>query len=89
MPFRPARGSSGRIFGNLTIATADTYSVNFVFNTNFNPSKDVVIDQVYIIASDSGGPVIPVIPEPATWAMMIAGFGLVGAAMRRRQAAFA
>jgi PEP-CTERM motif len=25
------------------------------------------------------------IPEPASWAMMIAGFGLVGAAMRRRQ----
>lgn len=24
------------------------------------------------------------IPEPATWAMMIAGFGLAGAAMRRR-----
>lgn len=26
------------------------------------------------------------VPEPATWAMMIAGFGLVGAAMRRRAA---
>jgi hypothetical protein len=25
-----------------------------------------------------------VVPEPATWAMLIAGFGLVGAAMRRR-----
>ena len=25
-----------------------------------------------------------VIPEPATWAMLIAGFGLVGAAARRR-----
>ncbi|ARS27076.1 PEP-CTERM domain protein [Sphingomonas sp. KC8] len=25
------------------------------------------------------------VPEPATWAMMIAGFGLVGAAMRRRR----
>jgi hypothetical protein len=25
------------------------------------------------------------IPEPAAWAMMLAGFGLVGAAMRRRQ----
>jgi len=24
------------------------------------------------------------VPEPATWAMMIAGFGLVGGAMRRR-----
>jgi len=31
------------------------------------------------------------VPEPATWAMMIAGFGLVGSAMRRRgaQVAFA
>ena len=26
------------------------------------------------------------VPEPATWAMMIAGFGLVGASMRRRAA---
>jgi hypothetical protein len=26
-----------------------------------------------------------VVPEPATWAMMIAGFGLVGFAMRRRK----
>lgn len=25
------------------------------------------------------------VPEPATWAMMVGGFGLVGAAMRRRQ----
>jgi hypothetical protein len=29
------------------------------------------------------------IPEPATWAMMIAGFGLVGAALRRRRSAMA
>jgi hypothetical protein len=27
------------------------------------------------------------VPEPATWAMMIGGFGLVGGAMRRRSAA--
>ncbi|NJC33353.1 hypothetical protein GGR88_000827 [Sphingomonas jejuensis] len=26
------------------------------------------------------------VPEPATWAMMIAGFGMVGAGMRRRRA---
>ena len=25
------------------------------------------------------------VPEPATWAMMIVGFGLIGAAARRRQ----
>lgn len=29
------------------------------------------------------------IPEPASWAMMIAGFGLVGASMRRRRRALA
>lgn len=34
-----------------------------------------------------GTPVVPggAVPEPSTWAMMIAGFGLVGAAMRRRE----
>jgi hypothetical protein len=29
------------------------------------------------------------VPEPATWAMMIVGFGLVGATVRRRSLAFA
>jgi phospholipase/lecithinase/hemolysin len=29
---------------------------------------------------------IATVPEPASWALMIAGFGLVGAAMRRRRA---
>lgn len=28
---------------------------------------------------------VPAIPEPATWAMMISGFGLLGAAARRRR----
>ncbi len=27
------------------------------------------------------------VPEPATWAMMIAGFGMIGAMVRRRRAA--
>lgn len=34
-----------------------------------------------------GGGGAGVIPEPATWAMMIAGFGLVGAVARRRRTA--
>lgn len=29
--------------------------------------------------------VLSVVPEPASWAMLIAGFGLTGAAMRRRR----
>ena len=31
-----------------------------------------------------GGSATGAVPEPATWAMMIAGFGLVGSTMRRR-----
>jgi PEP-CTERM motif len=31
----------------------------------------------------------PSVPEPASWAMLIAGFGLTGAAMRRRRSAVA
>jgi hypothetical protein len=33
--------------------------------------------------------VVTQVPEPATWAMLIAGFGLVGSAMRRRRTAVA
>jgi hypothetical protein len=29
---------------------------------------------------------VPTVPEPATWAMMLGGFGLAGMAMRRRSA---
>lgn len=35
---------------------------------------------VQVLASVNGA-----VPEPASWAMMIAGFGLAGAALRRRQ----
>jgi len=37
--------------------------------------------------SSSGGdtPPPPVVPEPATWLMMLAGFGAVGAMLRRRR----
>jgi len=31
----------------------------------------------------------PMVPEPATWAMMLSGFGIIGAAMRRRNASVA
>ena len=43
---------------------------------------------VSYVASDSGPGTAPV-PGPATWAMMLAGFGLAGMAMRQRSAWFA
>lgn len=39
------------------------------------------------IAYDARGVPPGAVPEPATWAMLVAGFGLVGSALRRRSAA--
>lgn len=41
----------------------------------------------YVQVSKAQAPSAGPIPEPATWAMMIAGFALVGIAMRRRKRA--
>ncbi len=38
------------------------------------------------IGAPGGGPGVGGVPEPASWALLIAGFGLTGAAMRRRRA---
>ena len=41
----------------------------------------------YFYSANSQSQIIAGVPEPATWAMMIGGFGLVGASMRRRRVA--
>jgi hypothetical protein len=64
--------------GQRIVDTAGNFDISFVFNTDTVPAKDVVIDRVYI--TRVGG-----VPEPSSWAMLIAGFGLVGAASRRRR----
>ncbi|MCG2842534.1 PEPxxWA-CTERM sorting domain-containing protein [Sandaracinobacter sp. RS1-74] len=54
-------------------------------STSFAPSGGPVDIEDPDVPGQPGG----VVPEPATWAMMIAGFGLVGGAMRRRRTAIA
>ena len=43
------------------------------------------IDNIHLTYNSNSGAV----PEPATWALMLGGFGLAGAALRRRRAASA
>jgi hypothetical protein len=68
------------------IVSPGFYPTALVFNSNGDPSKDVVVDRVFAISTtDAADVVIPAIPEPATWAMLVAGFGMVGFGLRRRR----
>jgi hypothetical protein len=59
--------------GNFTLS----FTGEGLGNVNIGP----VLDDVLVTQST--------VPEPASWAMLIAGFGLVGAAQRRRKLALA
>jgi hypothetical protein len=60
------------------VATGASTTVAFTIFSSTHPGfNDPMIDGVSFGAP--GG-----VPEPATWALMIAGFGLAGAALRRR-----
>lgn len=49
--------------------------------TSTSPGSVIVIDEVFARSGNE----IAVVPEPATWAMMIFGFGLAGSALRKRR----
>jgi hypothetical protein len=68
-----------RTFTGSFVASATTSTASF-FNTTGPDSVDASVDNVSVVAS---------VPEPATWGMMIVGFGMVGVATRRRKAAVA
>jgi hypothetical protein len=60
----------------------DYYGFLFTTDARLNSYGFETTANTGITATES---VASVIPEPATWGMMIIGFGLVGASMRRRR----
>jgi hypothetical protein len=80
--------SPNTILANGTPLTIDSTLTTYTFNaigTSFTLSG-LASDDGYWIADNF---VFDAVPEPASWAMLIAGFGLTGAAMRRRRTAVA
>lgn len=74
-PANGYQGNGGSVVVTLTLTGAD---VNSITGLEFASSQNAFeVDSLNV----SG------VPEPATWAMMIGGFGLVGMAMRRRSRA--
>ncbi|NJC07653.1 hypothetical protein GGQ62_000651 [Polymorphobacter fuscus] len=64
-------------FGLVNSAGAVRGVVDFVGGNGYAPTDDW--------QTAVRGNITPGVPEPASWAMLIAGFGLTGAAMRRRR----
>ena len=60
-----------------------TSSLSFILPSNVSFTS---ASGKFLSAATTGGGGTGAVPEPATWAMMLAGFGLMGAAMRRRSA---
>lgn len=71
----PENGVVSFDFADLSAFDGLTTAAGYVFDSNLAAST-----AVYRITFNSA-----VVPEPATWAMLISGFGLTGAAMRRKR----
>ena len=65
--------------GKFTVTGPNITTLSFTFDPAIETGRQFRVDL----------PATGVIPEPATWAMMIIGFGGVGAMMRRRRHALA
>lgn len=87
----PSVSSTG-IFSSTGIAGTDPFGPHSVFFTA--GSAGSLKFTIGTTSADNIGPLLDdvkltidagAVPEPAAWAMMLAGFGLVGAAMRRRE----
>lgn len=74
-------GSLSGILGDPTAFTRQTIAFNGVGRsiTIVGPSSSLGFDDITFTLASGG------VPEPATWALMLIGFGMVGGAMRARR----
>lgn len=67
------------------LVAGQAYMLAFMGNTPGDHSA--YIDNVQMVFTGGNHIGVGAVPEPASWGLMVGGFGLVGAAMRRRKAA--
>ena len=70
-----------------TSATTDRFAFLGLVGTGGSAIKSIQLTGTYFAIQDFQFSAAASVPETASWAMMISGFGLVGATMRRRRVA--
>lgn len=87
---RPAVTIDDFTFYQTPLFTGSNSDPDFIFTSSAaNPGfiqyfPDMRTDAQFQIVQLSAGATVGAVPEPASWGMMIAGFGLTGSAMRKR-----
>lgn len=74
--------------GDLSGVFANTTATGFNSGFAYSVLYDTALDRVRVRIDNAGTPTPPVggaVPEPATWAMLLFGFGAVGSMLRRRR----
>jgi hypothetical protein len=89
-PISGARGGGGSTFGSLMASASSFSAVAAPSSIGTNPNGLLFDQFAFKLPEFNNGTLTYVIdesyvPEPDSWALMIAGFGLVGATMRRRR----
>ena len=79
----PTTGLWQQFYGTWNSGSSTTADLALVNNNTVRFGNDFVLDDVAF------GTSLPGVPEPATWTMMIMGFGAAGAVLRRRRMAVA
>ena len=91
--FADLAGGNTQLLGTLTFDRTGlstglhTQVIDFSLFSRFTGLADYALPgtQITVLANVLGAP--GGVPEPASWTLLIAGFGLVGASMRHRKAA--
>ena len=87
------KSSTGIAYDGTSYYVSNVYDGTIdVFNGTGGFDHTITLNGGYHLGEDLSvnySAVLPGVPEPASWALMIAGFGMAGAAMRRRRIAAA
>jgi hypothetical protein len=82
-----AQNSENPIFGDFPLAAF--YDENapdvYRFTIDVKDGAGQILDTNTVWANASGVSFMPGVPEPATWAMMLIGFGAIGCTMRAKR----